>query len=255
MIYKYLPIQNIIEKIYRDSASPEELDVWDLYEWIAEALDAIGAYPQYEPLTIEISIENYRGILPCNLIAIEQVSYQGFPCYPSSGTMSIQGLNLDAVSGKSFIRGTEVDTELIPQFSNTQAISPNRHVYSTNDSCIFFDTETVSSPGLFMSYIGIKVDKDGLPLVPDNYWYREACVEYCQAKLDRIEWRKGKIPESVYKDTEMKWERAKNAARGQALMPDLGKMENLKNMLVRLKPNINAFSNFFSSHTYPEGLL
>ena len=37
-------------------------------------------------------------------------------------------------------------------------------------------------------------------------------------------------------------------------MPDIGKMENLKNMLVRLKPSINAFNSFFSTHTHAERL-
>lgn len=252
MIYKYLSIQNIIEKIYRDYGSPEELDVWDLYEWIAEALEAIDAYPQYEKLFTQIPIENWKGKLPCNLSYIEQVSYCGKPCYPVNSTMAILSSDTSNTTAKAFIRGEEVTSDMIPLFAmrNTDL---ERRYYDVDDCNLFFDIQTVATE-LVVSYIGVKIDQDGLPMIPDNYWYREAVTSYVQKMLDRIEWRKQKISEAVYRDSERAWERAKNAARANALMPDLGKMENLKNQIVRLKPNIRAFDSFFSSHSLPENL-
>ena len=48
MVSKYISVYNIVEKLYRDYEHQEELNIWDIIEWSAEALEFIGAGQQYE---------------------------------------------------------------------------------------------------------------------------------------------------------------------------------------------------------------
>jgi len=43
MIYKFKSIKTVVDGLYRDFDSPEDLDVWDILDWSAEALQLIGA--------------------------------------------------------------------------------------------------------------------------------------------------------------------------------------------------------------------
>jgi hypothetical protein len=65
--------------------------------------------------------------------------------------------------------------------------------------------------------------------------------------LDRREWRKGRLHENIYRDSEREWHRLCGQARGQANMPNLDKVEAIKNMWVRLRPKDNNYNSFFNT--------
>jgi len=59
MVYKYKSIKEIIDGIYRDYDSPEDLEVWDIIEWCAEALQLIGAGTQYIDEIAQMEVTNH----------------------------------------------------------------------------------------------------------------------------------------------------------------------------------------------------
>ncbi len=59
-------------------------------------------------------------------------------------------------------------------------------------------------------------------------------------------WRKGRKPDKVQQDSEARWNFYVQAARGAANMPSLQQLERLKDRLIRLIPQQNAYADLFS---------
>jgi hypothetical protein len=104
---------------------------------------------------------------------------------------------------------------------------------------------------LTISYSKVRVDKEGYPMIPNRTEYLQALTAYVQMMLDRIEWRSQRAPEQFYRDSESQWEQFSRRARGMAQMPSYDKMESIKRMWVRLRPNPNAHNSAFESFITP----
>lgn len=79
---RYVPINNILSKIGRDST----LDVSeaDVVEWAAEALGHIGAISQYDEAVSFVEVKNHTALIPPGLVSIIQIARS--TCYqPSKG--------------------------------------------------------------------------------------------------------------------------------------------------------------------------
>ena len=87
MIYKYKSIKGIIDGIYRDYDSPEDLDIWDIIEWLAEALQLIGAGTQYIDEIVELNVSNHNVPLPSTFHHETQISYKGRPLLLNTSTL------------------------------------------------------------------------------------------------------------------------------------------------------------------------
>lgn len=72
--YKLISIDTIISKLYRELQFLPESSEADIVEYVGEALQAIGAFGQYEEDICFIDINNHRGDLPSGLVEIIQVA-------------------------------------------------------------------------------------------------------------------------------------------------------------------------------------
>jgi len=239
MVYKFISVKNIIESLYRDYDHSEELDIWDIVEWAGEALEFIGAGNQYEELVMELQVENHRVCLPNDFHLLNQISYQGYPLVIATGSLEPNSSS----SSTNVIKGQEVENDTFPLYSANNA-TPLKDCYYINDNYIITSFEEGC---ITISYKAIKTDEEGFPMIPDLISYRKAISTYIQKMLDRREWRKNRLSENVYRDSEKEWHRLCGQARGQANMPNLDKMEAIKNMWVRLRPKDNNYNSFFNT--------
>jgi len=240
MVYKFISVKNIIESLYRDYDHSEELDIWDVVEWAGEALEFIGAGTQYEERVIELAVENHRVCLPIGFHLLNQISYQGVPLPIATGTLEPNTTN--STSG-NVIMGKEINDANFPQYSSNNDFNYGNCYYINNNYVI----TSFESGCIIVSYKAMFLDDDGFPMIPDLISYRKAVSTYIQKMLDRREWRKARLPEAVYRDSEKEWHRLCGQARGQALMPNLDKMESIKNMWLRLRPKDNNYNSFFNT--------
>jgi|TARA_R110000737_G_C14583325_1_gene486118 hypothetical protein len=246
MNYKYVSVYEIIEGVYRDSGIQEELDIWDVIEWSGEALELIGAGVSYVNLVGEICLKDHRAKLPCNFHTLEQISYNGSPLPLCSGTFGAISTSASNTT-TNYIDGKKVDSE---NFPTSDLNTGNRgNCYYINDN---FVVTSFATGCLLLAFKGVKVDKEGFPMIPDNVSYKKAIKSYIQTMVDRIWWRRGSLSEAVYRDSQQDWEWYVKQARGSISMPNLDQMENIKNQWVRLKPNINSSKTFFTDLANPE---
>lgn len=239
MVYQFKSIKGIIDGIYRDYDSANDLEVWDVIEWCAEALELIGAGTQYVDRIVEIDVTNHTHPLPCDFHHLMQISYKGRPLSLMSGTM---GPGPSFTEGSdNFLNSKQIDENNFPQNSNIDYANNDRYYIQNSFLVTSFEEGTV-----VMSYKAIQADEEGYPMIPENVYYDKALKAYCQMMIDRKEWRKGNIPAAMYSDTKADWLFYVKAAASSAMMPNLDKVENFKNSWVRLKPLINQHDTFFS---------
>ena len=216
-ILQYISIQEVISKIYRD-LNIEQEDRWvDMVEWCAEALGKIGAHSQYIEMAESLPVENYRATLPCGLYKITQIELNGIALTASTG--SFDGTN---------------------NFSGMK--SRNNFSYTVNDAFINTNFEQGE---IAIAYIGVKLDADGFPMIPDDEGYKEAMLKYVVMKLKYPDYLAGKFP--LYREVEVDWHRYCAQARGNATMPTLDDMESIKNQWVQLLPQMNRHRRFFNN--------
>ena len=70
---KLISLERVFSGLYRDLKPAMELSESDLIEWAAEALEFIGAYPQFEEAVENLTVEQYKVLIPCGLHKILQI--------------------------------------------------------------------------------------------------------------------------------------------------------------------------------------
>lgn len=236
MITGYKSIKSILAKIYRDLGTTTEINEAHVVEWCAEAMSMIGSYYQYTEVKTCLEIdENGRAKLPNNFYRIVDIAYQSKALsWASNSVISDYGCE-----GCTITTCCSENTFYINDCYIVTNIKPED--YDVNDPKL-----------LCISYIGIPVDEDGYPKVPDDVYYDKALTAYVTSMLDYREWRKGNVPDKVFQKSEQEWMFYVNSARGSANMPSIAQQENLKNVWVRMIPKQNEYNNFFSNNTKQE---
>ncbi len=230
MIQGKVSINSIAAKLYRDLGINSEIPIEELYEWVSEALLFIGAFDQFDTISVNLTIDSHKAKLPCGFYKLQEIAFDNKPIY---------------YSGKSLLTNYFCEDCKIPVFPSINPDGTTKETFYINDSYIVTSVE--SGDNLCVTYLGIPVDENGIPTVPDDVYYMKACTTYVTKMFDYREWRKGRIPDKVFQHSEQEWEFYCVAARGAANMPNVQQLENLKNILIRLVPQTNQFNKFFRS--------
>lgn len=249
MIYNLVSCKKVIAKVFSDLDLQEGTHrVTDMIEYIGEGLKKIGAFPQFitkvtgkegSPL---LEIEDYQAKLPVDLYSINQVSYSSIlngPFYP-----------LRAAAGSySSNHGLTLQYGQTSTDPNTQPSAENYTIYSGDYQYTIsggYIKTNIKSGYLLISYQAIPVDEDNYPLVPDDESFFEALYWYINMKLMYPKWVAGQVRDAVYYDAKSSWNYYRKQAYGNAMMPNADQLETIKNVWVRLIPEINANKAFYS---------
>lgn len=238
---KYVSLKNIIAKVYRDLQLKEEGVFTDIIEWAAEALDFIHVYDQYESKTHTIAIQNYKGEIPCDFIALESAEYNGYQLRSSKHSFGPQS------SGAA--------TPRLPYRSNREVLESSgllvdpTKFYAGSESFKFdggFCKTSFETGYVTIQYQALPTDCDGYPLIPDNQAFKEALFWFITAKYLYPKVLHKEIEERFYTDAFEKWQWYCGQAGAEAMMPDLNTLENLKRAYLSLRLNPNQFATFFN---------
>jgi hypothetical protein len=251
MIYKYRSTYEIIERLYRDGDYSDELPWEDCMIWIAEALDKIGAFPQYlrkvtgdlgEPC---LDIIDYKAKLPCDVFRIEQVAVNGIAArYSGNSFHHLMGGDCCTVPVYPPLYEDLFKDNIDNIFTNLAAVTGNNIQVPTYDVNNNFLTLNMKEGKVCIAYIAKPIDKNGFPLIPDDIAYVEAVTKYCMYKLDYREWRKGKLQKDIFQYSEREWLFYCGQAKGSANMPSVDMLERIKTQWLKLIPETNQWKVF-----------
>lgn len=133
-----------------------------------------------------------------------------------------------------------------------------RITHSHMDGTMYsIDLQYSTKPGYLMinvpegfvkiSYSAIYTDDDGMPMIPDMESYKEAIFWYVTMKLMYSKYLKGDLNQSQYYDIRRSWNFYCKQAYAEAMMPDEGEIESIKNDWNKLYPEMDEYDNFFST--------
>lgn len=96
-----------------------------------------------------------------------------------------------------------------------------------------------------VAYYAIITDEDGMPMIPDMPSYTEAIFWYVTMKLSYPKYLKGQMNQNVYYDMRNSWNFYRKQAYAEAMMPDIGDIQSIKNEYHKLYPEHNDHDEFF----------
>lgn len=213
---KYVNLESIVERVYRDTGFVVDIDWMDIAEWVGNCIDLIDAPMVYKERITDgvdhpfIEIVNGRGELPCDLVSIIQ-------------TRTCEGIALryssDSFHFKSYTNGCQ---DLRCQSDLT---------YKLNDNFIFpnFDSGQIE-----MAYKAFPCDDRGFPLIPDNEAFKQAVVAYVAERIGYKLYLRSKMDQSRYRllQQERNWYVGK--AQTKPLIPNRDKTASMANQFKRI---------------------
>jgi hypothetical protein len=227
MVYKNISSKAVLAKIYRDFKPGYSGWEADAIEWMGEALDYIGCSAGFEMHSESIPVYNHRAALPANFYTLRGVEYEDEPL-PYGG---------DFVNDRNYFA-----IEVAPPLTQNDVIDPNNvtrvdpdhwtgDYYLINPNYIQTSFETGD---IIVKYYRYPIDKDGLPLIPDNIYVKKALSWYVAMMMAQ---GGNLVGQFTFSDAKMIWEHACVQAGNDVMFPSPDKAERFREMWVRLIPH------------------
>lgn len=195
----------------------------------------------YQDKMEDVEIHDFRGMLPCDLISIQQVKDKK------------TGLCLRSMTD-SFTKGLEGKT-----FQHCK--DPMNNVNPRRDWYIppieeHFEEPSFKTQGrvLFTSfpegvvtlaYKAIPVDEEGFPLLIDNETYLDALEAYIKKQVFTVKFDQGKLAAGILQNAQRDYAVAARLLQGEFTTPSLSEMQSIANMWNTLIPKMREFDNGF----------
>lgn len=264
MNYKTVSSKAVIAKVFRDLKPSTDNWVGDAVEWIGEALEFIGHHSGLVKQAQSLTISDHRALLPCELVDIIQVEYNGSHLHYGTDTTGYDLPNADRTTNAQPYNATDVTTAAVFQ---TQA---NEHPmgndtykqqkqikaasYGGGDYYVInpdYIQTSFQDGTIKVHYTAYPLCDDGLPRIPDNIYYKQALEWYIIRQMMMGGYTH---PSINWQLADVQWKKYCVAAQNDAAYPSIDKMESFKNMWVRMVPNLNAHSDFFIGNNTQERL-
>lgn len=228
--YTYISIKELLSRILRHPL----LQDLTLEQVVQHTLDFIGVFglPKlYQDKEEVIHIEEFRGVLPCDLISINQVK----EC-------------------KSGVCMRSMTDNFMPQEHYDKNVGykvPQELTFKTQGQIIYtsFKTGDVS-----ISYKSIPVDKDGFPLLIDNPVFLKALEAYIKREVFTVLFDMGKIQAGVLQNTQQQYAWLAGQLQSEFTIPSISEMESIKRSWCTLIQRTSSFNDGFRNNGNQEYL-
>lgn len=215
----YITVNTIAESVMRRTDDHHDIDIYDVAEWCAEAMDKIGLREAFDIIISDVEIEDGRGELPF-------------------GVGTILGVRDKETGFKVFSSTDEFAAD--PKVIYTMPIT-NIYTYNKVGRVIKTNFESGTLQFVYTTY---PIDENGFPMVPAETNYKEAVTSYVIYMMDYRLWRKNKLPEKVKVDSEQEWYLNFKKARSANII-STESMENLITSMLKIAsdrgPNFTSF--------------
>lgn len=223
----YISIKNILSRVLMNPLM-EGLNEADAIKYLADCINLIGAPMSYENKIAQYEIQEHRASLPLDLIYIQQTRKVDNNCvYPMR-------YNSDTFNSKYHEIGSPDFVELSSNYDWS---------YSINNGCIYTNFK---EGNVQQSYKGLKLDDDGLPMVPDDVKFEKAVEWYIKLQHYTILWELNKISDKVFENTKQESCWYIGAANTKAQSQNIDQAESFKNTFTKLLRNDTAGAKSFN---------
>ena len=212
--FNYISIKEVLSRLLRHPLL-QDLSTEAAIQYTLDFFAAMGLPNIYADKVTTICIDNFRGVLPCDLIAINQVR------------LARNGVCLRAMTDN---------------FNGTHSEDKGELSFKTQGSVIFTSFKTGD---IEISYKAIPTDDDGLPLLPDNPIFLKTLELYIKKEWFTILFDMGKISPAVLQNTQQSYAFAAGQCNNEFMIPSVSEMEAFTRMYNTLIPRVNEFNKSF----------
>ena len=221
--YQYTNIRRILDELHRHPLL-SDLTLEQVVSYTVSFIGIFGMPKLYQDKQETVHIENFRTMLPCDLISINQVK--------------------DCKSGVCLRSMTDNFKPREHYETSTGYRIPQEKTFKTQGQILYtsFKTGDVS-----VSYKAIPVDKDGFPLLIDNPVFLKALEAYIKREAFTILFDMGKIAPAVLQNTQQQYAWLAGQLQSEFTIPSQSEMESISRMWNTLIQRTSEFNNGFSS--------
>ena len=212
--FNYVNIRTVLDRLLKHPLL-SDIDLETTIQFVIDFIAVMGLPNIYIDKQATIHIENFKSILPCDLIAINQVR------------LAKNGVCLRAMTDS---------------FNDTHPEDNGELSFKTQGSVIFTSFKTGD---IELSYKAIPTDDDGLPLLPDNPVFLKTLELYIKKEWFTILFDMGKISPAVLQNTQQEYAFKAAQCNNEFIIPSVSEMEAFTRMYNTLVPRVNEFSKSF----------
>lgn len=212
--YNYINIREALRRVLMHPLL-QDVTLEQAIQYTTDFIGIFGLPKLYQDKEEVIVIEDYRGVLPCDLISIIQVK----DCRTN--------ICLRAMTDS---------------FSSNEDNGKSEFAFKTRGNIIFTSFKTGS---VVISYKAIPIDEDGFPLLIDNPVFLKALEAYIKKEAFTILFDMGKVNAQVLQNTQQQYAWLAGQLQSEFTIPSISEMESLKRSWCTLLQRTNEFSTGF----------
>ena len=211
----YVNIRELLARVTKHSML-KTIDLEEAIRYVVDFISIVGCPTFYLDKEVDITIEDYRGLMPCDLVSIIQVK--------------------DKNTGFCLHSMTDSFTPKEDTFNKEPTFKTQGNVILTS-----FRTGEIT-----ISYKALPVDETGIPLLIDNANFLKALELYIKKEKFSDLYDEGKIREGVMIKAERDYAWAVAQCEKEFIMPSISELQSITNMWNTLIPRVREFDSGFT---------
>lgn len=213
----YTNIREVASRLLRHPLMVD-LTLEAIIQYTVDFFQVMGLPSSYYDKTEEVEIKNYRGVLPCDVMYIQQVMDKK-----------------DRIS----LRATTDSFYLTP---DNKSLNKQEGTFKVQGNIIF---TSYKEGKLQIAYKALPVDDEGFPLIPDNSIFLKALELYIKKEWFTVLFDMGKISPAALQNTQQEYAFKVAQLNTEFTLPSMSEMESLSNVLNQLLERNNEFRKGF----------
>lgn len=219
--YTYTSIKEVLSRILRHPLL-QEVTLEQAVQYTIDFIGIFGMPKMYCPKQETVHIEDFMGLLPCDLISINQVK----DCRTHVCLRAMTD-SFNPRERKSLLLRTIDQAELS---------------FKTQGRVI---VTSFKEGDVEISYLAIPVDEDGFPLIIDNATFLKALELYIKKEVFTILFDMNKISPAVLQNTQQQYAWLAGQLTSEFTIPSISELEAIKNSWCTLLQRSNEFQKAF----------
>lgn len=213
--YSYINIREILSRLLRHPLL-QNITLEQVVQYTLDFIGTFGMPKMYVDKVETLQVKDYRTILPCDAIIINQVRTK-------------EGVYLQSMT-----------STFNPEYNN----SYTKPTFKTQGQILY---TSFKEGEIEVSYKAIPIDKDGYPLLIDNSIFLKALEAYIKKEVFTILFDMNKIQGAVLQNTQQQYAWLAGQMRSEFSIPSISEMESIKNSWCTLIQRTNEFNTGFDS--------
>lgn len=214
--YNYISISEILARIKRHPFL-ENISFEKVVQYVLDFFRRVGLPKMFQDKIDVIDIVDYRGVLPCDLVQINQIREHRTKVCLRAMTDNFNGLH--------------------------KHCERSEMSFKTQGNVLFV---SFKKGKVEVSYKSMPVDKDGYPLLLDNPIFMEALESFIKLKEFEIYFDMSQIPAVVLNNARQSYSWSVGKLENELTLPSVSEMETLSRMWNTLVQRTTDFDSGFN---------